>query len=43
MKIQINKQKCGKLGMDVHTATMDKNLKINKMYQELYHFTICVD
>mgnify|MGYP003462165959 CR=1 FL=1 len=33
MKMQINKQKCTRLGMDVHTATMDKNLRINKMYQ----------
>lgn len=43
MKMQINKQKCTKLGMDVHTATMDKNIRINKMYHYLHHFSICVD
>lgn len=27
----------------MHTATVDKNLRVNKMYKELHHFSICVE
>jgi hypothetical protein len=43
IKIQLNRQKCVKIGQDVHTATVDKNLRLNKMYKELHHFSVCVD
>jgi hypothetical protein len=32
MRIQLNRQRCSKMGEEVHTATMDKNLRVNKMY-----------
>ena len=42
-QIQHNRQKCSRAGLDVHTATVDKNLRVNKMYKELHHFSICVE
>lgn len=42
-QIQQNRQKCSRVGLDVHTATVDKNLRVNKMYKELHHFSICVE
>lgn len=39
----MNRQKCSKLGQDVHTASVDKNLKLNRMFRDLHHFYVCID
>ena len=43
LAIQLNRQKCGELSGEVHTASMAKSLKVNRMYKELHHFGVCVD
>lgn len=39
----MNRKKCIHIGQDVHTATIDKNFRVNKMYKDLHHFSICID
>lgn len=43
LNIQLNRQRCGQLSQDVHTASMAKNLRVNRLYKELHHFSVCVD
>ena len=43
IKIKNSRNKCARIGEDVHTALMDKSMKLNMMYKDVYHFAICVD